>query len=207
MCVNFPPLATGSWTSRLTQMIETRHSDVNVDTESRRKIYTWIDMNVPYYGTWDMCRPHSLGGRDAWTIPAENGSPELAPWVGKLDDYMDRNCDSCHPRNEEWPRHPSKRAPLARGTWNPDNTWINLSRPENSFLLTAHLANAAGGWELAGTRKGVKSPVLFKSTQDPLYLQMLEILQAGKKNLETYPRIEMPGAKMIPQIRDFGKTF
>src|SRR5204862_451211 len=76
---NYPPLATGSYVSRITELIERRHAEVDMDDESRRRIYTWIDANVPYYGTWEMTRPHTLGGRDTWL--AVGGKP--LPWFEK----------------------------------------------------------------------------------------------------------------------------
>ena len=77
---NFPALVTGSSVSRLTRLIEQRHGDVDVDDEGRRRIYTWIDANVPYYGTWEMTRPHTLGGRDTWL--GLHGQP--LPWFEKF---------------------------------------------------------------------------------------------------------------------------
>ncbi len=85
---NFPALSTGSWTSTLTRLLEGGHKKVTgyrqPDRESLKTIYCWIDSNVCYYGTWEMSRPHSRGGRDATTIPAATGRPKPAPWVKKL---------------------------------------------------------------------------------------------------------------------------
>jgi hypothetical protein len=71
---NWAPLTTGSRVSKLMKYIEKPHEKVVVDDESRRRIYTWIDANVPYYGTYDHTRPGTAGSRDLWT----------GPWLGQL---------------------------------------------------------------------------------------------------------------------------
>ncbi len=71
---NWAPLTTGSRVSKLMKYIEGKHGKVVVDDESRRRIYIWIDANVPYYGTYDHTRPGTAGSRDLWT----------GPWIGQL---------------------------------------------------------------------------------------------------------------------------
>jgi hypothetical protein len=71
---NWKPLTTGSRVSKLIKYIDQKHEKVVVDDESRRRIYTWIDANVPYYGTYDHTRPGTPGSRDLWT----------GPWLGQL---------------------------------------------------------------------------------------------------------------------------
>ena len=71
---NWKPLTTGSRVSKLIKYIDQPHGKVVVDDESRRRIYIWIDANVPYYGTYDHTRPGTPGSRDLWT----------GPWLGQL---------------------------------------------------------------------------------------------------------------------------
>ena len=47
----------------------------------------------------------------------------------------------------------------------------------------------------------------FKSTKDSDYQAILEVLKEAKAALLAYPRIDMPGAKAIPQQRNFGKVY
>ena len=68
------PMSSGSYVSGLTKLIESRHAKVDVDDASRRRIYAWIDTNVPYYGTYENTRPHTPGSRDIWT----------GPWFGEV---------------------------------------------------------------------------------------------------------------------------
>ncbi|MEI8079987.1 MAG: hypothetical protein WCH61_10220, partial [bacterium] len=56
----FPALKSGSMVSKLTKLIEDGHHGVKMSSKYRRRVYAWIDANVPYYGTWDMTRPHTL---------------------------------------------------------------------------------------------------------------------------------------------------
>ncbi|MCP4376684.1 MAG: hypothetical protein GY794_10985, partial [bacterium] len=70
---SFKALSTGSWVSPLTKIIESKHRStsadhkpVNVDDQSRRLIYAWIDANAPYYGTYRHTRPGAPGSRLAW---------------------------------------------------------------------------------------------------------------------------------------------
>ena len=39
-------------TSEGIQMLSKGHYGVNLDSESWQRLYTWIDLNVPYYGSW-----------------------------------------------------------------------------------------------------------------------------------------------------------
>ena len=71
---NWAPLTTGSRVSKLMKYIEGQHEKVVDDDESRRRIYTWIDANAPYYGTYDHTRPGTSGSRDLWA----------GPWLGQL---------------------------------------------------------------------------------------------------------------------------
>jgi formylglycine-generating enzyme required for sulfatase activity len=50
-----PPLNFHASTSELIQMLEKGHKNVSLDEESWERLYTWIDLNVPFYGTWTEC--------------------------------------------------------------------------------------------------------------------------------------------------------
>jgi hypothetical protein len=190
----FPALQTGSMVSQLTNLIEDQHKDVDVDAESRRRIYAWIDSNVIYYPSFDMTRPHTMGGRDTFFAFEDKGRGSLKPlpWVRRLNHAFSNHCSACH-------------GPLlGEGR---KMQWINLTRPENSRLLNAHLAKEAGGYGLVGRKKGRPDFEVFESRKNPLYLTMFSAIMEGKKLLEATPRLDMPGAVVIPQERDFGRTF
>jgi len=182
---NFPALSTGSWISRLTKIIESKHLStskthkiVDVDDQGRRCIYAWIDANVPYYGTWDMSRPWSTGGRDATTVPPTKlrQRPRPAAWVAKLATLCKEKKNRIDARS------------------------LNFTNPQWTPQLVALLAQSAGGAAPDATAR-------FKSTTDPDYKAVLKILNEAKAALLAQPRIDMPGAKAIPQSRDFGRVY
>jgi hypothetical protein len=169
------PLWAGSHASRLTEIIESDHA---IPLEDRRKLYLWIDANVPYYGTYAHSRPHSPGRRDLWTDP-ETG--QVSAWFAR--DFLgvyDRACASCHGKLE--------------GTtdWEGRYAWINLTRPEHSAALTAHLAREAGGRGIPVLREGEES-LLFESPRDTDYQAMLQAIEAGKRIALRTPEADMPG--------------
>ena len=174
---NFPPLASGSYVSRLTRLLEEKHGDVNVNDESRRRLYTWIDANVPYYGTWDMTRPYTFGGRDTW-LGVGN---KALPWF----EAFQKACGASG--------IPADVAKLG-------HTQINLTHPEWSRVLLKNLAKSAGG--LANDKKAV-----FKTKEAPHYQALLQAIRQGKQALLAKPRMDMAGAKPVSQQRDFGQTF
>ena len=174
---NFPALGSGSTVSRLTRLLEEKHAGVEVDDEGRRRIYTWIDANVPYYGTWDMTRPHTLGGRDTWR---DAGGRPL-PW------FADFQAAYAASR-------------IGGDVSSVRNNDINLSRPACSRVLVRHLAQSAGG--LAPDARAA-----FASTQDRDYQALLRAIESGRDALRAKPRMDMPGAVPVPQDRDFGRTF
>ena len=181
---NFPALVTGSYVSRLTKLIEDRHEGVVVDDEGRRRLYTWIDANVPYYGTWEMTRPHTMGGRDTWLGV---GNKPL-PWFAKF-------LEACRAGAIDVGDQEIKKPEFRIA-----NADVNLTHPAWSRVLLKNLARSAGGE--ADDRKAI-----FLSKEDPRYRAMLGAIEEGREALLAQPRMDMPGAVPVPQVRDFGKTF
>ncbi len=197
----FPALGSGSWISPLTTLIETNHHEVKLTDLERRSVFAWIDANAPYYGTWDMSRPHTQGGRDPWHFVPGNQRvpPQPEPWFAEFTKTYGANCASCHGEFGAGTRR-------ARHGLYPHNRWLNLTRPEFSRALNAHLARAAGGLELTTPDEG-RLPPVFRDTNDPVYRAMLQALEKGKAALQARPRMDMPGGVAVPQERDFGKVF
>jgi len=46
------PMEYHAGTSELVQMLEKGHKNVRLDEEAWQRLYAWIDLNAPYYGTW-----------------------------------------------------------------------------------------------------------------------------------------------------------
>ncbi|MBN1125469.1 MAG: hypothetical protein JXA82_10710 [Sedimentisphaerales bacterium] len=177
----FLPLESGSRVSRLTELIESGHGNVNIDDESRHRIYNWIDSNVPYYGTYEHTRPGLPGSRDACTG---------TEWFAAFSTLYDKQCSSCHGTDffvENSGDH---------------HTWINLTHPQWSRVLTAPLVKSAGGLELCRLKDGT-SPKVFQRRSDVDYLKMLAAIERGKKQLYQKPRMDMPGAKPLPYPENY----
>ena len=182
---NFPAMRSGSMVSELTKLLEARHKGVDVDPAGRRRIYEWIDANVPYYSTWDMSRPHTMGGRDTWA-----DRRELLPWMQKVVEIVAKRNLPKFEFAEQSGHVRSDRMHLM----------INLSHPQWSRLLIENLSQTAGGLAIADR-------AIFKSPEDPDYRALLAAIEEGKRMLDEKPRMDMPGAVAIPQVRNFGRVF
>lgn len=184
----FPALKTGSQVSKLTAQIESKHSDADLNDVERRTIYAWIDADAPYYSTWEMSRPHWLGGRDTWT-QAPDATPQA--WFAEVLAVV---------AARKLPAPGIVRYYTGNNTWSLDQTLINLTHPEWSGLLLDNLSESAGGHAPAAS-------AIFLNREDADYQRLLAALNQGAAALLAKPRMDMPGAIPIPQTRDFGRVF
>jgi len=171
------PKKWGSHASKLAQIVLANHPDalgkprVSLDDASRRRIFMWIDLNVPYYATADTAHPD---------LPAcRQMMPRDLRKV--MDDVYARRCNDCHT---------AKSARVAT-PWR-GHKWgelgVRIERPElNSFLL-APLARAAGGTERCG------QPV-FASSADTDLQAVLKTFAPIHELMRLRPRMDMPGAE------------
>jgi len=63
-------------TSEGVQILEKGHHGVKLDDESWRRIYTWIDLNVPYYGSWSTAYATD-DKREKWTAEISSKAAAL----------------------------------------------------------------------------------------------------------------------------------
>ena len=171
------PLWTGSHASRLTEIIESDHCKRKIPLADRKRVYTWIDANVPYYGTYAHSRPRSPGKRDLFT-DADRGT--YSPWFARdFSGVFKRRCASCHGKID--------------GTthWEGRYAWVNLTYPERSPALTAHLPKPAGGRGIDLTKDG-KPITMFGGRDDPDYVTMLNAIRVGQSLALETPRADMP---------------
>ena len=181
----FRSLESGSRVSKLVDMIEAGHGEVKMDDQSRRRIYTWIEGNVPYYGTYDHTRPGRPGSRDAVAG---------TKWFERFEQTYRRRCASCH-GNDFYTQNSGQH-----------HTWINLTHPEWSRVLTAPLAKTAGGLELCKPKEN-RQPNMFADKADPDFQTMLAAIEQGKKELYARPRMDMPNASPIPYPKNYAGPF
>ena len=122
------PRRWGSPASKLADIIRSGHPDkdgkprVNVPDEDRRRVYLWLDLNIPYYGTSSSNHKARLGSRRMMPAALDATLKEVAS----------RRCNGCHKRGI------------------PRKFYTRVMKPENNSFLLAPLAKAAGGTERCG---------------------------------------------------------
>ncbi|MHB8955053.1 MAG: HzsA-related protein [Pirellulaceae bacterium] len=120
------PKYWGSPASKLADLLLSGHPDetgqrrVHVDPQGERRVFMWIDLNVPYYGTSESNNNDLIGCRQML--------PENLEQV--LTEITTRRCAACH----EPPRH----------------EYVRITNVENNRFLLAPLARSAGGTERCG---------------------------------------------------------
>ncbi len=72
------PLEFHADTSELIQILNKGHKGVNMDDSSKRVLYTWIDLNVPYHGTLTEAYAVSDGGYASGAVPSKKGGKKGA---------------------------------------------------------------------------------------------------------------------------------
>ena len=129
---NIPQVAPRHWgspASKLADIILSGHPDkdgeprVDVAPSEQRRVFAWIDLNVPYYGT-SASNHYDLKG-------CRQLLPDTLDSV--LKDVSSRRCASCHEENN-LPRSP----------------YVRVTNIENNDFLLAPLAKSAGGTEACG---------------------------------------------------------
>ena len=122
------PRRWGSPASKLAEIIHRGHPDengkarVDVPPADRRKVYLWMDLNVPYYGTASSNHKLQMGGRRMYPRQLDD----------TLKGVASRRCAGCH--REKVPR----------------DFYTRILQPENNRFLLAPLAKSAGGTERCG---------------------------------------------------------
>ncbi len=117
------PNQWGSPRSRLTEVLLGGHPDkdgkprVALDSDALERIFAWIDLNVPYYATYEMGDASREGGRRVY--PAALGQT--------LADVSARRCAACHAGGVKAPGY------------------VRVQNVELNPFLAAPLAKAAGG--------------------------------------------------------------
>lgn len=95
---------------------------VDVPDEERRRVYLWMDLNIPYYGTSSSNHKAQLGSRRM--MP-----PDLE---ATLSEVASRRCAACHQQGI------------------PRQFYTRVSHPERNSFLLAPLAREAGGTQRCG---------------------------------------------------------
>lgn len=118
------PKAWGSPRSRLADVLLRGHCDSQgnasfaLSSSEVRRLLTWIDLNVPYYGTSETSHPETPGCRQIYP-------PELNKVLAEV---AQRRCAECH-----------------EGGKFPRPFWTRIGNPQLNNFLVAPLAREAGG--------------------------------------------------------------
>ncbi len=185
------PYATGTYASRLPEYFTKEHCGVEVDAKTMRRVYFWLDSNAIYQGTYAHSRPKSAGRRDRWAALDGSG---MATWFEK--DFLpayNENCARCHQDilggDRDLPGvHVAKNI-----DWIGRFSWLDLSRPEKSAALVAHLPKDQGGRGVSIDPNADPPKFIFTSKNDPLYKRFYEAISVGKADAEARPDADQPG--------------
>ena len=220
----FPPRSHGSAVAPLARILVNGHKGHkgrfgDLSRRERDLMLAWIDTNGLYYGTWDYTR-HGCS---------------LKPWPGiqgaLVAEMRKAGCTRCHGDGKRAPRFESDwfnlerpelsrilRAPLPKGK---DGWGQGLCRDRKVDPTGQRICILAGGryahsvlplenFNLPGPPlrdASGEAVVTFASTADPHYQAMLAIIRDGRRKALAAPRVDMPGAEVVPgSFRQFVPT-
>lgn len=162
------PLHWGSPASRLADIVLADHPDeagikrVQLSYAEKRRIFAWIDLNVPYYGTSDSNHRDRRGCRRMW--------PDDFDTV--FNSVVERRCASCHQNGGAAADTPVRK-------W-----YLRITDPEKNTFLRAPLAKSAGGLGTCGNN-------IFQTRDDPDYQSLLNTFSPIHELLAEIPRLDM----------------
>ena len=200
---NYAPRAIGSAASRILKMLDGSHYDVKAAEHEKRMLRLWIELGAPYPGTYAALGCGSVGGyHQNQLVNTDFDWPTTKAGA----EVIGRRCASCHKGNNVLPTSMSDERGVSFWRFDPDDPRLrlarhiafNLSRPDRSLLLLAPLTEQAGGFGLCCDEQG-EAVDIFANTDDPDYQKLLAMTAAGKQNLETIKRFDMPGFRPRPQ--------
>lgn len=151
------PKAWGSPRSQLADLLLAGHPNTNgvpqikLEPAEIRRVLTWIDLNVPYYGTSETERPDAVGCRRLY--PADLDAT--------LADVARRRCAECH-KNGQFRRE----------------SWTRIANPHLNNFLAAPLPKESGGSGRCGSSvfASTSDPdyQAILQTFDPVLLELLQ---------------------------------
>jgi hypothetical protein len=175
------PKRWGSPASLLTEILRSGHPDkdgktrINVSQSERELVYTWIDLNVPYYPTSSSNHKDKYGSRRMYSDALD----------AVLHEVSGRRCAGCHEQNIPRERTGGTHEGLVRKTKFPREFYTRFMNPQDNSFMLAPLAKEAGGTQKC-------SKIIFQSKSDPDYQKILETFNSLQKLVAETPRADMP---------------
>ncbi|MEI6394800.1 MAG: hypothetical protein WCT12_27305, partial [Verrucomicrobiota bacterium] len=212
---NYAPRTLGSSASRLLTMLDGTHYGVNANPHQKKMLRLWIESGAAYPGTYAALGCGMVGNYDE--NQQINTDPDVAA-TRTAAAAMEKRCNHCHDQ-------PARLLPQSladeRGVsfWEPSlddprlltsrHIVFNLSRPEDSLILLAPLAESAGGWGLCRDPKTNQKTTVFADKTDPAYQNLLALCVSGKDFLaRDTRRFDMPGfqprAAWVREMKRYG---
>jgi hypothetical protein len=160
-------------------------------------------VGAPYPGTYGALGCGAIGGyHQNQQINVDTGWPTTRAAA----QVIQQRCAACHQDANVLPQSMSDERGLSFWRFSVDDPLLklsrhivfNLTRPEKSLLLLAPLAKPAGGWGLCRDAQDQPANV-FADAADPGYQTLLAMIEAGRKDLDSIKRFDMPGFQPMPQ--------
>ena len=203
---NYKPRSIGSSASRIMHLVDVNRLGFAATEEQKKKLRLWIDSGAVYPGTYAALGCGMIGGY------AENTQVHTDfdwPTTKAGAAVMQRRCDTCHQGNMRLPHALSDEMDIS--FWRFDmndprlrfsrHAMFNLDRPEKSLIALAPLSVEAGGFGLCGK-------TVFDNTKDPDYMALVEMVDAGKRDLQQIKRFDMAGFRprdaYLGELRRYG---
>ncbi|MDD4869612.1 MAG: hypothetical protein PHR77_03560 [Kiritimatiellae bacterium] len=169
---NILEITPGHWgakASLLAKIINGEHREKDgknrfeLSNLEKKAVYTWMDLNCPYYSSSDSTYRENRGCRQI--LPNELNAA--------FKETSERRCISCHKQknNSSIFSYPKSFA-------------VRIDNPERNLFLKAPLSKSAGGTEACGK-------AVFADTSDPDYQKLLRSFEPLKAELEKNPRLDM----------------
>lgn len=201
---NLPPRSIGAVASPIMNKLQGRHYGVEALAGEIDMVRYWIESGAPYPGTYGALGGGSIGGYYAnQQVETDFEWPESKTAA----EAITRRCDTCHTGATVLPKSLSDEMGLSfwRPNWDDPrlkhsrHIAFNLSRPEQSLMLLAPLAESAGGYGIC--RQGARA--IFADSSDADYQRILALCRAGSRRLGEIKRFDMPGFRPPePYVRE-----
>jgi hypothetical protein len=194
---NQPPRTLGSSASRLLTMLDGSHYGVRAEARDKKMLRLWIEVGAPYAGTYGAAGRGLIGDYQGdKQVDVDTNWPTTRAGA----EVLARRCAMCHRGERELPGALSDEWDVSSGRIDMGSPRLtvsrhivfNLSRPEQSLLLLAPLAQSAGGLGLCRDERG-RPAAVFPAATDPDYQKLLAMVAEGKKWLDANRRFDMRG--------------